>query len=133
MKNKNKNRILRGGSCYWSPPSKRRMKRSSYFRKSTGGSLISLGSININVIMVVFVVLAGMLYLHSINNSAVKGYQIRNVEKEISVLKEEYEQLKIKEAELKSLYYIEEIGRDLNMGELRDIVYIEETGPVALK
>lgn len=78
-------------------------------------------------------VVAGILYIYSINSSAVKGYQIKQVEKEISDLQKENEKLKIQEAELKSLYHVEEASKQLNMGEMKNISYIEETSPVALK
>lgn len=92
-----------------------------------------LGSINLSFVVVFFIILSGIIYMYSINNSAVKGYKIRQTEKEISSLKKANEQLKIKEAELKSLYYIEEISKKLNMTELNNISYIDETGPVAYK
>ena len=49
------------------------------------------------------------------------------------VLKKESERLRIKEAELKSLYRIEESSRDLEMSEPAQVSFIEEKSPVALK
>jgi len=74
-----------------------------------------------------------MIYLYSINSSAVKGHKIRKAETEIGELKKEHEKLMIKEAELKSLYHIEEASKELDMDELNDISYIEEISPVAFK
>lgn len=91
------------------------------------------GSINSTVLIVALLLVSGAVYLYSINSSAAKGYQIRQVEKDIQNLKKENEDLKIKEAELKSLYRIEESSKNLNMGDLKNISYIEETGPVAMK
>ena len=93
----------------------------------------NLGSINLSFVIVFFLALSGMIYLYSINGSAVKGYKIRQAETEISELKKENEKLMIKEAELKSLYHIEEASKELNMDELNDISYIDEISPVAFR
>ncbi|KKT87391.1 MAG: hypothetical protein UW87_C0035G0002 [Candidatus Moranbacteria bacterium GW2011_GWC2_45_10] len=68
----------------------------------------------------------------SINQSAVKGLQIRKIEKEISQMKKENESLKIKEAELKSLYKIEQFSKDLNMSEAAEVTFLDESNPLAL-
>jgi len=91
------------------------------------------GFINSTVLVVALLFICGAVYLYSINSSAVKGYQVRQVEKEISELKKQNEDLKIREAELKSLYHVEESSKNMNMGDLKNISYIEETGPVAMK
>lgn len=84
------------------------------------------------LIVALFLIGAG-IYLYFINSSAVKGYEMREIEKEITDLKKEDEQLRMKEAELKSLYRIEESSRQLNMAETSQISYIEEKGPMAMK
>lgn len=91
------------------------------------------GFINSGFLIVALLFVAAALYVYSINSSAVKGYQIKQVEKEIMELKKENEDLKIKEAQLKSLYHIEESSKNLNMGDLKNVSYIEESGPVAMK
>src|SRR4030042_5603799 len=79
-----------------------------------------------------FLVIAA-LYLYCINSTATKGYRMKQTEKEITELRKESEQLKIKEAELKSLYNIEESSRRLNMAETAQISYIEEESPLAMR
>ncbi|EKE18714.1 MAG: hypothetical protein ACD_9C00255G0001 [uncultured bacterium] len=84
----------------------------------------------------VFVVLActafaGLFYIYSVNQTAVKGIAIRNVEKEILQQKKNNETLKIKEAELKSLYHIESTSQQLNMFRATNVKYLEETPSVA--
>lgn len=91
------------------------------------------GSIKPGVLVFIFFFLAGGIYLYSLNASAVQGYQIREVETEMGKLRKENEQLKIKEAELKSLYYIEESSRKSNMGEFKEVSYVVERGPVAMR
>jgi cell division protein FtsL len=91
------------------------------------------GFIDSTVLVVALLFVAAGIYMYSINSSAAKGYQMRQVEKQIQDLKKENEDLKIKEAELRSLYHIEESSKNLNMGDLKNVSYIEETGPVAMK
>jgi len=125
MTNKNKNLIIGRKTCNWRPPVSRRKGNFKISGK--------VGSVNPMFIVLFFAIIAGVLYLYSINGSAVKGYQIKQVEKEIGGLKQENEKLKIREAELNSLYKIEEESESLNMTKPNEIVYIEEKGPVALK
>ncbi|GBE16998.1 cell division protein FtsL [bacterium BMS3Abin15] len=118
------------------PPATARHERAGRQALAGGTKIKSkqiLGSINLSFVVVFFIILSGIIYMYSINNSAVKGYKIRQEEKEISGLKKSNEQLRIKEAELKSLYHIEEISKKLNMTELNNISYIDETSPVALR
>ncbi|EKD58230.1 MAG: hypothetical protein ACD_56C00168G0003 [uncultured bacterium] len=84
----------------------------------------------------VFVVLActafsGLFYIYSVNQTAVKGLAIRNAEKEIFQQQKNNEALKIKEAELKSLYHIEDSSRNLNMIDASNVKYLEENQSVA--
>lgn len=79
------------------------------------------------------VVVLGACYLYATNRVAVSGYAIRNAEKEIAVLKQDNNQLRIQEAELKSLYRIEEAGKRLNMFEPAHVSYIDESGPIAFR
>lgn len=84
----------------------------------------------------VFVVLScmafsGLFYMYSVNQTAVKGLAIRNAEREIVQQKKDNESLKIKEAELKSLYRIEESSRQLEMIDSTNVKYLEENPAVA--
>jgi len=84
----------------------------------------------------VFIVLActafsGLFYIYSVNQTAVKGLAIRNAEKEILTQQKNNESLKIKEAELKSLYHIEDSSRGLNMVDATNVKYLEESPSVA--
>ena len=58
---------------------------------------------------------------------AVKGIAIRNAEKEIESQKKDNEILKIKEAELKSLYKIEEQSKQMEMINSSEVKYIDNS------
>ena len=111
-------------SSKWNFAIKRKINRQE--KKAAGFS-------NASILVIILASLACAFYVYSINAGAAKGYQIRQVEKEIGDLQKENEKLKIKEAQLKSLQHIEETSRNLNMADLKNVSYIEETGPVALK
>lgn len=80
-----------------------------------------------------FVIVLGAFYLYATNKVAVQGYAIRSAEKEIARLKQDNNQLRIQEAELKSLYRIEESGKRLNMFEPENVSYIEDANAIALR
>lgn len=91
----------------------------------------SVQRLTLGILMAIFV--AGGCYLYSVNRSAVQGYHLRTLEKEIHALKQENAELKIAEADLRSLSRIESTGAELDMQKLDTVIYLEELGPVALR
>ncbi len=87
----------------------------------------------INPVFVVLVAAAcsGLFYVYSVNQTAVKGIAIRNAENEVLLEQKNNESLKIKEAELKSLYHIEDVSKQLNMINAVNVKYVEEIPAVA--
>lgn len=119
----NRTVVIRKKSCSWQP----KIKTNNNTKK-----VRPAGFINPVFVVCGCAVFAGFLYLYSINQTAVKGLKIRQIEKEIAQMQTVNENLKIKEAGLKSLYHIEESSKNLNMSGLKAVEYIEENGPVAL-
>jgi len=88
----------------------------------------------IKMLAIVLCLFVAVIYLAIINTSAVKGYEIKKVEQKIEELKKENKQLQIQEAELNSFYNIKDNIGNLNMVEVKDVVYIDDNeGAVALK
>ena len=110
--------------CSWQSKTKRKTQLTQQF---------NFGSISAGTLMLGFVICSAVLYIFFVNGSAVKGQEIKKIEKEIGELKSENEKLRIKEAELKSLYYIEESVKELDMEGVKNVSYAEEVGPFALK
>lgn len=108
-------------------------KKMIRVNKSSNDSVYLDGFVNLNGLLLVFVFVVGFLYLYSMNGSAVQGYEINQIEEEINVLREEADELKIREAELNSLYRLEEERGNLEMEEVDDVVYVHDSSSVALK
>ncbi len=81
--------------------------------------------------MIALAVSGCVAYLCVINMGAVKGYEIRKIEKRIAELKKERENLQIEEAELNSFYNIKEDISELEMVEAKNVVYINDNTQVA--
>lgn len=92
------------------------------------------GSVHLFVLAVLTVLfVSGGCYLYSVNQSAVQGYHMRTLEKEIDALKQKNAELRITEADLRSLSRIEASQEELRMQKLDEVTYLEEHGPVALR
>lgn len=110
-----------------SPIATSRSKRGALSTRLPGSvHLCTLG-----ILTLMFAIGGG--YLYSVNRSAVQGYHMRTIENEINKLKEENVELKITEADLRSLYRIEASGEELQMQKLDNVKYLEKHGPVALR
>lgn len=119
--------VVRKQQCSWQPKTKRKQ-----VSQAAPKAKHNAGFINPVFVVAIFGFLAGLFYLYSINQSAVRGFQIKQVEKEIAQIEKSNEKLKIKEAELKSLYHIEESSKQLNMSALGTVNYIDEGETMAL-
>ena|SRR3990172_7105512 len=92
-----------------------------------------VGRVTLNFVLVVLICLFAVVYIIEVNNVATKGYEIRDLEKKAEELKEGNEKLRIREAELRSMYNIEEKTKELNMTIPRDISYLSLPGSMAMK
>ena len=84
------------------------------------------------VIIALFLFSAGN-YLFSVNQNAVHGYRIRALEKEITVLKKESSQLRVSEAEARSLERMKDAGARMGMERATDVISVEREEVVAMK
>lgn len=92
------------------------------------------GSVHLLVLAILTAMfVSGGSYLYSVNQSAVQGYHMRALEREIDALRQENAELRIAEADLRSLSRIEAAQEELQMQKLENIKYLEERGPVALR
>lgn len=102
-------------------------------KKAIHSQPIKVGRVTLNFVLVVLICLFGFLYIFEVNNAATKGFDIRNMEKTIQELKDSNEKLRIREAELRSMYNIEGKTKDLNMTAPKDVSYLTLPGNMAMK
>ena len=117
--------VIRKKSCLGQSNKKRNTMPMAALTSNTSG-----------FISPVFIVLActafsGLFYIYSVNQTAIKGIAIHNAEKAVADQQKNNESLKIKEAELKSLYRIEDASKQLEMTQSTTVKYIEESPSVA--
>lgn len=89
--------------------------------------------VNLSFLLVVLICLLGVGYIFEVNRVATQGYEIRELEKRVQDLKDKNEKLKIREAELRSMYNIEQNSKDLDMVAPKDVSYMQLPGNVAMK
>ncbi len=89
--------------------------------------------VTLNFLLVVLICAAGVLYIFEVNNVATQGYQIKDKEKKVQELKDQNDKLKIREAELRSMYNIEGKTKDLDMTAPQNVSYMSLPGNVAMK
>ncbi len=87
---------------------------------------------SVGVFLFACIMCTGVLYLFSINDIAIKGDEIYEIEREIGRLSRENEQLVIEEAQLRSLENIESTVENSGMEEVSDPVYVDREVYVAL-
>ncbi len=73
-------------------------------------------------------VVVGVLYLVETSSVATKGYDINDLQKQISNLKRENQRLELSVAEFRSMASIQERIKTLNLVTANDIVYVSGGG-----
>ena len=101
--------------------------------KNKTSPLGGTGRVTWTLALVTLICAAGVFYIFEVNNVATQGYTIRDLEKQAQELRDENEKLKIREAELRSMYNIEQRTKDLNMIAPKDVSYLSLPGNVAMK
>lgn len=92
-----------------------------------GGSVELSGSVHMFLLAILTALfVSGGGYLYSVNQNAVQGYHMRSLEKEINILKQKSAELRITEADLRSLQRIEASEGELQMQKLENVKYLEE-------
>ncbi len=96
------------------------------------------GSIKISMVsavflMIFFVIFASAFYLFQVNDLAVKGYDIRDLENKISELEKENKQMQVHEMELRSMYVIEKSVQSFNLVSPVNVTYLDISNTVAIR
>jgi len=94
---------------------------------------VKIGLAGAGSLMIFFVIFSCACYLFQVNDLAVKGYVIRDLEKKISQLEKENKQMQIREMELRSMYVIEKSAENFNLVSPVNVTYLEVGNTVALR
>ncbi|MEI7621669.1 MAG: hypothetical protein WCJ51_03995 [Candidatus Moraniibacteriota bacterium] len=118
--------VIKRKACQWQPEKNRKIKTKITQPKQKVAGFVS-------PVLVVFIcaVFSGVFYVYSINQTATQGIAIGKLEKEIAQKRNENDILRIREAQVKSLYHIEDQSKNLNMAPARNVIYLEETPMMA--
>ena len=105
------------------------MRNSPRVQKTVKGSFQPLG-----FVVILFLFFVGGAYLYSVNQNAVQGFHMRQLEKEIAFLKDENAQLQIKEADQRSLARLEASLEGTSMQKVSEVTILRaEERTVALR
>lgn len=94
---------------------------------------IRIGLASAGFLMIFLVIFSSAFYLFQVNDLAVKGYDIKELENKISELEKENKQMQIHEMELRSMYVIEKSAQDFNLVSPVNVSYVEVNNTVAIK
>lgn len=83
--------------------------RAKHFEAYTGAAHVAV------IALLALSLLSAGLYVYVVNRSAVQGYAIRTLEKDLKELKKVNAELRVREAEAKSLTRVEEGSNELRM------------------
>ncbi|MFZ2188763.1 MAG: hypothetical protein WAV73_04335 [Candidatus Moraniibacteriota bacterium] len=94
---------------------------------------VRIGLASTGFLVAFFVIFSCAYYLFQVNDLAVKGYDIRELENKISELEKENKQMQIREMELRSMYVIEKSAQDFNLVSPVNVTYLEVNSTVAIR
>lgn len=94
---------------------------------------IRIGLAGAGFLIIFFLIFSSAFYLFQVNDLAVKGYDIRDLENRISELDKENKQMQIHEMELRSMYVIEKSAQDFNLVSPVNVSYVEINNTVAIR
>jgi len=104
----------------------------TWFGMSKKGS-VNIGLASASFLMIFFIIFSSAFYLFQVNDLAVKGYDIRDLENKISELEKENKQMQIREMELRSMYVIEKSAGEFNLVSPVNVSYLEVNNTVAIR
>lgn len=111
---------------------KSRDERRMRVKTGNKGS-IKIGLASAGFLMIFFVIFMSAFYLFQVNNLAIKGYEVKDLENKISELKKNNKEMQIREMELRSMYAIETAAKNFNLLDSSNATYLEIDGPVAIR
>lgn len=87
-----------------------------------------MGPVSLCFVTIILLCCLSLFYLAQSNQTATKGYEIRELEDRLSSLEETNNKLELKAAELQSVKNVEEASKHLNMVPIEKVFYITPQG-----
>ncbi|MEI7425947.1 MAG: hypothetical protein WCK16_03440 [Candidatus Moraniibacteriota bacterium] len=94
---------------------------------------IKISMVSAGFLMTFFIIFTSAFYLFQVNDLAVKGYDIRDLENKISELEKENKQMQVHEMELRSMYVIEKSVQSFNLVSPVNVTYLDISNTVAIR
>lgn len=110
---------------------KTKQQRLSYKPNFWYQSLFNIQFLNIVVLLAIC--LTGIFYLVKINNMAVKGFKLKELEEKQAILKENIKKTELQIADLQSMQRMQERINNLNMLSVVKVEYVVSSGAMAFK
>jgi hypothetical protein len=94
---------------------------------------IKIGLTAAGFLTVLFVIFCSAFYLFQVNDLAIKGYEIKDLENRIAELEKDNKKMQIHEMELRSMYAVEKVAPNFDLVSPVNVSYMDLDGPVALR
>lgn len=101
--------------------------------KTRNKGSIRVGLVGAGFLMIFFVIFVSAFYLFQVNNLAIKGYEVKDLENKINELEKSNKEMQIREMELRSMYAIETAAKNFDLLDSANVTYLEINGPVAVR
>ncbi len=108
-------------------PQYQRQRQQSKKRAFALGAGLNIDISRLGVAVFASIILLFLIYFFQVNSFATKGFEIKNLQQKIELLKESQKQLQVQAAELQSFQRIQGDPTLLNMVPVSNISYIQTT------
>jgi cell division protein FtsL len=103
-------------------------KKDKSGRFSRLGAKFKLDKKAIGLFLICLICFSLLTYLVQINNMATRGFEIRELEDQIKLLKQDNQHLELQLIDLQSMTYISQQIKHLNLVEAHDVQYLDTSG-----
>ncbi|GEM_PF-6687995 len=107
------------GLCY---PQKKAIEKQRNFQKTENQKTIRFWVL---LTLSIFIFLSGIIYVFETNKLAAMGNERRKAKEQLERLKKENEEMKLKEAQLRSIYELEKARKNLSLQKPEKIEFLE--------
>jgi hypothetical protein len=78
-----------------------------------------------NISLLVAILVVGSLYVFQVNHAAGKGYEMRDLEREVATLREKTRKLEIEMVNYQSMQYLQDKAEELELISVEGVEYLD--------